>query len=400
MTDPFGASLCLLLVGIFFARPLYRMNILTFGDFYRVKFGKRAELIASLFLVPSYFGWIAAQFVAIGILLNVVAGVPFPLGLFAGAAVVILYTYIGGMWAVSVTDFLQTIMILVGIGFVSYQVYQLSGGFENVVNKAPEGFFNFFPKTDFNSWAHYVAAWITIGLGSIPQQDVFQRVMAARSEKVAIRASYIGAGMYLTVGFVPLFIALVTKQVYPELLNGDAQLTIPRLVLSQTSPFLQVLFFGALLSAIMSTSSGAILAPASILAENILRPRMKNLDDRKLLRLLRLSVVAVAAVSLILANIQGNIHDLVAMSSVFSLVSLFAPMLAGLYWKWIKPNGAIASMFAGITVWLICEIMEWNSIPTLLPGLLASFVGLFIGNWIPATSKPSNEQEKLVGKEF
>ena len=379
--DPFGAALCLFLVGVFFARPLYKMQLLTFGDFYRIKFGRKAEIIASLFLVPSYFGWIAAQFVAIGLLLNVVLGVPTTVGMVIGTLAVLFYTYIGGMWSISITDFIQTIIIIAGLLFLAFSLSSDAGGIPKVLDNAPKGFFRITPDFTYEGVVHYIAAWITIGLGSIPQQDVFQRVMAAKSAKVSVNASYIGSFMYLTIGFIPLFIGLCSKQLYPELIEGDAQLIIPNVVIEHSNIFIQVMFFGALLSAIMSTSSGAILAPASILAENLIKPLNKNLSDQSLLRLVRFSVVVVTAFSLILASVEGNIYDLVAMSSAFSLVSLFVPMLAGLYWPSYSEKSAILSMFTGMAAWLFFEAFPVGT-PSILLGLLASFIGLFLGNLI------------------
>ncbi|MBT31725.1 MAG: sodium:solute symporter [Thalassobius sp.] len=391
--DPFGAALCLLLVGVFFARPLYKMKILTFGDFYRVKFGKKAELIASLFLVPSYFGWIAAQFVAIGLILNVVLGIPLEMGMIGGTVAVLIYTYIGGMWAISITDFMQTIIIVAGLLFLAFSLSDHAGGVATVIDKAPEGFFNFTPEFSYTGITTYIAAWITIGLGSIPQQDVFQRVMAAKSADISVKASYISAAMYLTIGFIPLFIGLCSKQLYPELMEGDAQLVIPNVVLIHGNLFLQIMFFGALLSAIMSTSSGAILAPASILAENIIKPYMKNTDDKKLLQMMRLSVVLVTVFSLILANMQGNIFDLVSMSSAFSLVSLFIPMIAGLYFPSFSEKAAILSMFSGMIGWLIFEHYPVET-PSILIGLLFAFVGLMVGRLFPK-SKSTEVKESV-----
>ena len=243
-------------------------------------------------MVPSYFGWIAAQLVAMGILFQVVAGIPTYVGIWIGTAVVLVYTYVGGLWAISITDFIQTVVIVFGLLFLAFDLGAEAGGISAVIDRTPEGFFRAIPEPTFDGVIHYFAAWITIGLGSIPQQDVFQRVMAARSEKVAVRASFIGAGMYLSIGFIPLFIGLCTIQVYPTLLDTipDAQLMLPTVVLQHAGIGLQILFFGALLSAIMSTTSGAILAPATILAENIIKPRWKIQDDRVLLRVLQGSV--------------------------------------------------------------------------------------------------------------
>lgn len=378
--DPFGAALCLFLVGVLIARPLYKMNILTLCDFYRERFGKRVEFLTSLCMVPSYFGWIAAQLVAVGLIFKVVAGLDIAVGICLGSGVVLIYTYIGGMWAISITDFLQSVIIIIGLVFLALDLLNAAGGLEQVIHHTPDGFFRFLPEPDPKSIIHYIAAWVTIGLGSIPQQDIFQRVMSSKSANVAVRASYLGAILYLTIGFIPLLIGLIATQIYPEMLKtvGDTQLVIPSVVLAHTALPVQALFFGALLSAILSTTSGAMLAPASILAENLIRPHLKDQSDQHLLKILRISVVLVAVAATIMANMQSNIYDLVAQSSALSLVSLFVPLMAGLYWKQANELGAILSIGMGMVVWLIFE-MAACEIPSLIPGLLASCTGLGVG---------------------
>ena len=381
--DPFGAALCLLLVGLLVARPLYKLNILTFCDFYRDRFGKRTEILSSLCMVPSYFGWIAAQLVALGIIFNVVAGISTTSGIIIGALVVLVYTYIGGMWAISITDFLQSLIIISGLIFLALDLFGEAGGLDLVIDRAPDDFFRVLPESNLEASVEYFAAWITIGLGSIAQQDVFQRVMSAKSAKVAVRASYIGAFMYLTIGFIPLLIGLAALEVYPEVIDNvkDAQMVLPTVVLEHADIWIQVFFFGALISAIMSTTSGAILAPATILAENLIRPYLKDQGDANLLRYLRISVVLIAVAATIMANIQSNIYDLVAQSSALSLVSLFVPLMAGLYWKRSTELGAILSIVAGMMVWIFFEMSD-AEIPSLLPGLMASIIGMTIGNLI------------------
>lgn len=379
--DPFGAALCLILVGLFFARPLYRLNIITFNDFFRVRFNRRTEFISAIFMVPSYFGWIAAQLVAMAIILNSIAHIPLFWGILICTLVVVAYTYIGGMWAVSVTDFVQTIMILLGLIVLAAQLFMEVGSIDRLIEGVPEDFFRFVPEPDFHHIAHYLAAWVTIGLGSIPQQDIFQRVMAAKSADTAVKASYLGGIGYLVIGLVPLFIGLCGKVLYPEINDGDPQMVLPQIVLQHSSLFLQILFFGALLSAILSTTSGAILAPATVIGENLIRPYLKQVTDAKLLRIMRWSVVGVAVCSAIMANWNSNIFDLVSQSSALSLVSLFIPLTAGLYWKKASCTGALTAILAGMGVWLACEIIG-TEIPSLIYGGLASWVGMLLGSWL------------------
>jgi SSS family solute:Na+ symporter len=390
--DPFGAALCLVLVGLFFAKRLYRMNLLTFGDFYRVRYNRATELIASFFLVISYFGWVAAQLVALGIMLNLVSGLSLTWGILIGTFVVVGYTFLGGMWSVSLTDFLQTIMIIGGLVFVTaLTVMKLP--FDRVTETLPPHFFDFYPqKHSVSSWLNYVAMWITIGLGSIPQQDVFQRVMSARSEKVAVWASYAAALLYLTVALLPLVLTLYARLLYPELLHGDTQLLLPHFIMRSSSVAMQVLFFGALISAIISTASGAILAPAAILSENIFKPFYKSISDTQLLRLSRFCVLLVAAVSLVLALQKSNIFELVSSSSALSLVSLFVPLVAGLLKKPVPAAAAICAMLSGMAAWLLPLYLE-TEIEPILYGLAGSVLGLFAGLLFPQKTTPPQPTE-------
>jgi len=377
VSDPFGAALCLVLVGLFFAKPLYRMNLLTFGDFYRVKYGRKAEIVASIMLIASYFGWIGAQMVAIGLILHITIGIPQSAGIVVGSFVVLLYTFFGGMWAISLTDFIQTVVIVFGLVFVLYEV---SNGFSEVVPvvaSQPSEYYKFFPSFNLEEILLFISALITIGLGSIPQQDVFQRVMSSRSERVAVLSS-IGAGfMYLTVALIPLLLAIFAKVKYPNLLEVDPQLMLPTMIMEHTSQITKILFFGALLSAIMSTASSAVLAPAAVLSENLLRPIFNNLSDKYFLWLTRLSVVLITVVSLAFAFGGESIFRLVESSSALSLVSLFVPMVGALYFKVSDQTSAIASMLSGFFVWVALEYIFHYQF-ALLAGLTTSFISFVL----------------------
>lgn len=381
MEDPFGAALCLILVGLIYARPLYRLNILTFNDFYRMRFNRTAEIISAIFMVPSYFGWIAAQLVAMAIVMKSLIGLPVFYGILLCTIITVFYTYIGGMWAVSITDFVQTIMIVLGLAVLTYIMYQRVGGWSNIRSNVPDDFFRFLPHPGWNHWIEYLAAWMTIGLGSIPQQDIFQRVMSARNANIAVRASIIGGVMYFTIGFMPLIIGLCGRILYPEMLQGDPQMILPKMVLAHGSLALQILFFGALLSAILSTTSGAMLAPATVIGENLIKPFLKKPTDKLLLQIMRSAVVFVAICSAAMANWNANIYELVGDSSALSLVSLFVPLTAGLFWKRASSVGAIASILAGMVVWIFYEYIQPSELPSLIPGLIASILAMLIGSW-------------------
>ena len=375
--EPFGAALCLVLVGLFFARPLYRKGYLTFGDYYRDQYGKKAETVAAICLILSYFGWIAAQMVALGLILQQVTGLSTELSIVFTAVIVTVYTYMGGMWAVSLTDSIQMLFIVIGLA-VSVWFVIPSGGIEEVLASTPPEFFRFFPEATFNGWVLWLGALLTLGLGSIPQQDVFQRVMSSRTEKIAVWSSLSAGVLYLTIAILPLFLGLVARYTFQGEISQDM---VPRLVTEKTPFAVQVVFLGALMSAILSTASGGILAPSSILSENLVKPFVDyELDDSRLLYITRISILVISFISLLMALYQRNIYELVAGASALSLVSLFVPLVAGLFFKNRSQTAAVLSMFLGMSGWLLALYLQ-TQIPEIFYGLAFSFFGYITGIW-------------------
>lgn len=352
--EPFGAALCLFLVGMFFARRFYKMKIITFCDFFEIRYGRKAELLSAILIIPSYFSWIAAQLLAMGIVLKIVLGWPLIECILLSSAVVSLYTILGGMWSISITDFLQTIMIIAGLLILAIVLYLKVGGFTPLIDAAPKGFFKFVPDFTFKNYLEYIAAWITIGLGSIPQQDVFQRVMSAKSADIAVKATLLSSVMYVSVALLPMFIALCGHYLHLETPGVNNQMVIPNMVLLHMNVPLQIIFFGALVSAILSTTSSAIMAPATVLGENIIKFFRPQITDQQLLKIIRIGIVAITVICIFMATTRESIFELVAESSAFSLVSLFVPLTAGLYWKNSNQAGCLLSMILGLAVWLYC----------------------------------------------
>ncbi|GAB3952842.1 sodium:solute symporter family protein [Spirosoma harenae] len=392
--EPFGSALCLFLVGAFFARPLYKLNITTFCDYFRIRYGRAAELLSAIMVIPSYFSWIAAQLVAIGIVLSVVTDVPREYCIIASATIVMIYTLLGGMWSISVTDFFHNLIIILALAVLAVLLWNDVGGWETIQKCTPSGFFRFLPDSTSKDWLAYIAAWITIGLGSIPQQDVFQRVMSAKTETISVRASYLASGMYLTIAMLPLFIALSAKLLHPDL-PKDNQLIIPNMVMRHGSLPLQVLFFGAVTSAILSVSSGAILAPSTVFGENVMKFFRPDISDKDLLKTIRWAVVIITVVCVLISTMRNtNIFDLVGESSAFSLVSLFVPLAAGIYWKRANLTGCLCSMGIGFVVWLFCLWQETEHSP-MLWGLLTSTIGMVAGSL--ASSSTATTHQATVG---
>ncbi len=376
--EPFGAALCLILVGALFARGLYRMNLTTFGDFFCVRYGVFAEVVASVILVFSYVSWIAAQFLALGIVFHTITGASLEVSIVAMALLVTLYTTMGGMWAVSLTDTLQMTLIVTGLVAVFFYLLKQAGGWSTVMADVPQSHFSLLPQGRV-SWLTYVSLWIVLGLGSIPGQDVFQRVMSSKNERVAAVSSIVAGVLYLTVAMVPLFLGLVAVRLLSKGdLPADMQFLLPQLIQMKTPVWVQIIFFGALVSAILSTASGALLAPSVLVGENLLAKFVR--EEKRLLLLSRISTVAIALWALQMTLANRHIHNLVTESSAIGLVALFFPFLSGFYARRHNTTTALISMFSGFTVWQFWPQLaatfstDKAQMPAVIAGLLASAV--------------------------
>jgi Na+/proline symporter len=392
LADPFGSSMCLILVGLFFARPLYRMNLLTIGDFYRNKYGRAVETLTTLCIVLSYLGWVAAQISALGLVFNVVSdgAMSQSTGMIVGASTVLIYTLWGGMWSVAITDFVQMIVIVIGMLYIGWDISQMTGGVGVVVQHAASAgkFASFWPELSLAGVLGFTAALVTMMLGSIPQQDVFQRVASSRDEKTAGRASVLGGFLYFGFAFIPMFLAysatLIDPALVEKLINGDkqSQLILPNLILQHAPVFAQVMFFGALLSAIKSCASATLLAPSVTFTENILRPAFRHLSDRQLLRMMRIVVLCFTVMVTVFAlNSHLSIYKMVENAYKITLVSAFVPLAFGLYWKPANRQGALISITLGLATWIGLESGAPEAVcPPQLAGLFASLAGMIVGS--------------------
>ncbi len=404
VADPFGAGLCLVFVGIFFAARLSRMKLLTIGDFFRQRYGRTVDLLVAVAICISYLGWVAAQIVALGLVINLVSGdmISTEMGMVIGIGAVMIYTIFGGMWSVVITDFVQMVMILLGLLAVAWLVSErIDGGAMEVIDHAAAANkFDFWPEPSLAAILAFIGTFVTLALGSMPQQDVFQRVMSAGNERIAVRGTIIGGSFYIFFCFVPIFITYAAVMLDPQLLathlaeGGDTQRILPEFILSEVPMVIQVLFFGALLSAIMSTASGTLLAPSAILAENILKDMLK-LDDKGLLIALRLCVFVFGLFVTVYAFLSSSaglsIFEMVENAYLVTLCGAFVPLAFGVYWSRANNTGALLSIALGVGTWVVLEGINIHLaasdgallIPPQLAGLVMAIIGMLIGGYLP-----------------
>ena len=392
--DPFATGGALIIAGLFFARPLWKMKLLTIADFYGRVFGSRAELVASVILVPGYFGWVAAQYVALAGLQETFFGTPPAWGILLAAGIVGVYTYIGGMWSVTLTDTLQISVVLVTLVVLAGSVFTRLGGgslplgIERLFAQTHPDFLTLMPEAGLAAGLAWVGTWASGLFGNIPGQDLMQRVFASRDARTASQACLLAGGVYIGFGLVPVGLGLASRILRP---GADEGRILAVLAEQFLSPGLTIVFVLSLISIIVSTCTSAVLSPATVLAHNILG-RLGFLPGRALTRE-RVAVLAVIGASVAVAYSGRTILELLELSLSTVLVSLFVPLVAGLHLKARAEMAALLALLLGAAVWLLTEVGggvlgALDVVPSALSGLLASCAGFGLGIWLEGRRRP------------
>jgi len=389
MLDPFGISLCLLIAGLFIAGPVWRLGLLTIPDFFRQRYGKSAEFLSASILVPSYFGWIAAQYLALATLLEQFFGLPIVIGVIGVAALATSYTWMGGMWSVTWTDTVQMLLIVVGLLVLGFEILMELGagslwqGVEALRNGADLGLQpvvdagqldqgqvdgqldprQLSERSSHAMWMAAVSALVIGSLGNLPVQDLLQRICSARSDQVARRACLWGAIGYLALGVFPILAGLSAAMILHEGVPNAGVVTL--LAARLLNPALLLIFVLAIVSIILSTVVSAVLAPAAVLGQNLIGPFCERwsiqLTEERALRHQRLSVLFVVVASTIIALLGEGTYELVESSYSLSLVGLFAPFVLGLYTRSTSTAAALISMSLGVGCWLLHLVCGWET---------------------------------------
>ncbi|HAW45545.1 MAG TPA: sodium:solute symporter, partial [Sutterella sp.] len=233
-----------------------------------------------------------------------------------------------------------------------------------------------------------ISAAMTMMIGSIPQQDVFQRVMSAKSAKIASAGPIIGGTFYIFFAFVPMFIVVAAVLAMPgiglELLENNPQGLLPTLIRDYMPMWLRVVFFGAVLSAVMSTASATMLAPTTTFVENVLQNYVKIKGHELIYMRVTLVIFAMAVLFYSLWFEGTAIYDMVAMAYQFPVIGAFWPLVLGLYWKKATSQGVWLSIIFGTITWTILTVTPLADVfPNVLGGFIVAGLSMVIGSLLP-----------------
>jgi Na+/proline symporter len=217
----------------------------------------------------------------------------------------------------------------------------------------------YFYYTGYHGWFYYIAAWMAIGLGSIPAQDLMQRVLSAKDEKTASVSSYLAGILYVTIGLMPVLIGMIYFKLNPDLTPADALNKILLFMATEHLPAIfAVIFVSALVAALMSSSDSAILAASSMLGYNTYKMLKPEATSEQTLWATRMAVPIVTCLSLLLALYFEVIYNLMVIAWSVLMVSLFAPYAAAYFWKKANQAGAMAAYIGGLLTWVVAYFIH------------------------------------------
>ena len=347
--DPFGYAACIFIMGAVFAVPLWRRRYTTFADLFHQRFSPGVERLAVLLLVPASILWAAAQVRALGQILSSSSTLDVELAIALAAAVVVIYTVYGGLLANASTDLIQGIVVIVGLLVVLVVVVDASGGVVTAASNVDPQRLRLFGAPDASP-IEIIERWAVPIFGSVLAQELVVVILASHTPEIARRASYLAGSLYLVVGLIPVAIGLLGTTVLPGL--EEAEQILPTIAQKYLSPVLYIVFVGAIVSAILSTVSGALLAAGALTAHNLVVPLRPQLAGTGKVKIARIVVVIAGVAAFLLARHSGGVYELVEEASAFGSAGVFIAAVFGLFSQFGGPRAAYAALIVGTGLWV------------------------------------------------
>ncbi len=383
--DPFGYGLALVIAGALLAGRLWRRGITTFADMFRERYSETVERLVVFMLLPGSIFWAAAQIRAFGQVLASTDSFGLTTAITIAAMLVTAYAVVGGLMADAVTDFLQGLVVIIGLVVLAIAVAVAMGGFgAGLARVAPEKMT--FLSSGGVGWIEKLEQLAVPICGSLVAVELISRYLGARSAVIARNGTIAGGVMYLALGLVPIFIGLmatVAAAEQPELKAklGEAEQLIAVMAAHFLPQWYYIVFAGAIISAILSVVHAALHAPAAQLSHNIIERMLPLLDEAGKLWTVRLTVMGLSMVAFVLALSFSRIKELVEIASAFGSAGVFVTAMFALFTRIGGPGSAIASILIGTAVWGAGKFaLDWSA--PYLAALIASFVAyLAVAAW-------------------
>ncbi len=351
--EPFGYGLCLILMGVVFAAPLWRRRLTTLADLFRQRYSVPVERVAAVILIPGSILWAAAQIRSFGYVVSAAAPkIPIDVAIGAAAAFTLLYTVFGGLLADVIHDLIQGITISIGLIVVLAGVLlrlHETGGIGPVL--ADVGPIALLPAGGGVGFWDIAEEWAIPVCGSVIATELVGRIIATRTPNVAQRSSIMAGMLYMMIGTIPLLIGLLGQHIVPNL--GEAEQVIPAVAQALLPTLFFAIFAGALVSAILSTVDSTLLVSSGLMSHNLVVPIFKVTDERTKVRIARAGVLAFGALAYVQAIRAEGVFELVEDASAFGSAGTLVTVCFGLFTSLGGPMAAMLTLLGGMASYLI-----------------------------------------------
>ncbi|GAA1944618.1 sodium:solute symporter [Amycolatopsis minnesotensis] len=343
----------ILLLHALFARRLVKLRVYTVGEMLDLRYGGSTSAISGVVMWAYTLMLTVTSTLAFATIFKVLFDVPSIAGIGIGGAIVVLYSVLGGMWSITLTDIAQFVIKTIGILFVLLPVsISAAGGFDGLRARLDATFFDFTGiggETIFT----YVLVY---GFGLLIGQDIWQRVFTARTPAVATGGGVLSGVYCLVYGIAGALIGTAAKALYPSL--ASAQDAFATIVENLLPAGVRGLVLAAALSAMMSTASGALIACSTVSTSDLLAKlrRGRTASDDAELRRNRWTTLALGLLSIGIAMIVTDVVAALTVAYNILVGGLLVAILGALFWKRGTRAGALASMSTGSVVVIVSMI--------------------------------------------
>jgi len=367
---------------------LDRGNFLTIGDFLGYRYGEAARIISGGLNTIAYAGFVSSQIVATGTIMHVLLGWDLKTGMIVTTAIVIVYTIMGGLKAVVYTDYVQIVIIYLGMVFLLLpKSLNQVGGFSELVARVPEGFLKFGAMGTLS----IVGMLVATGLAFFCCQATYGYLAASKNPTVAVRSSILCGVFYIIPAMAVIVIGMACVVLYPDL--GSSQDALPTIIVNLLPVGVVGILFSAIIAATMSTSDTCLLMSTMCYVQDIYKGFInKEADDKQMLKVTRLSMIVLGVLALLIAMYYPNIIGLILWGYSFAVGGLLASVVMALYWKRTTNTGALASMFVGGGVHLYLTVTGFY-IPAVLISAPLGFIVIVVVSLL--TPKPDVEKYRI-----
>jgi len=341
-----------------------RLSLYTVPDYLEQRYGsKSVRALGALLSLIALTGILAAQVLSARGALSIL-GFTGNTGAVIATIIFIVYTALGGLWAATLTDFIQVIIAGVGVIIAGSLVLGDAGGFQGLQQMIQKSHETFDPKYfSLFGMAGKSIVWLLVPtvMYTLIGQDFYQRLFAAKNEITAKKACLVGGIFLIIISFFPAIIGIGAKAYFPELTDGS--LAVPNMVKEIFPIGVGAVVLAALLAAIMSTADSLLTAGTSHFVKDfwveIIHPG-KEFDEKQMLRLSRISTLILGVIALIIALSVPMIIDALIYSYTMYTAGVFIPVIGGIVWKRATKEGALSALIVGALVAIVGILAKLN----------------------------------------